>query len=59
MSDSDFVKFGMSSMRNISFHYIDEFGITKEEWAEMSENERDEALQEYVNQNVDAWVEEE
>lgn len=53
------IKFGMASHRNISFHYVDDSGISEEEWAEMSEREQDEALRDYVDNNVQVWVEDE
>jgi hypothetical protein len=50
------IKFGISSSRNISFHYEDESIFSDEDWAEMSEAERDAALMDYLNANVEVWV---
>lgn len=51
------VIFGMSSFRNISFDYRDDdSGYSQEEWSEMSEKEQDEALAEYLWENVDVYV---
>lgn len=52
---SDNVVFGISAPRNITFHYLDEQDITKEEWRGLTDTERDTILSEYVIENVDVW----
>lgn len=55
-SDDSPVEITYSSSRNITFHGTDEIGYTWGEWREMSEAERDEAVQEYVNELVEVYV---
>lgn len=56
---SEYIKFGISSRRNVTFNYVDDQYITKAEWALFSDKEKDVALEEFVWSCVEAWVEEE
>ena len=58
MADKDQVKFGYESPRNVSFQGKDDSGYTKAQWREMSEDERNQALQDYLNELVDVYVDE-
>lgn len=53
------VYFGLSSNRNVTFHYIEPSGYSKEEWDEMTDEEKEDTLLEYMHENVSVWVEEE
>lgn len=58
--DQDHVIFGMASPRNVSFHYLHEdSGFTKREWAELTKAEQDNVLWDYLNEQVQIWVEDE
>lgn len=51
-ADTDPVTFSYSSPRNISFRGSDGVGYTWGEWREMTQEERDEALDEAVYGNL-------
>ncbi len=57
LTGNDNVKFGIASPRNVSFRHSDDSGYSKAEWSEMSERERDDALREWLFEQVEAWVE--
>lgn len=59
-NDDDPVMARYASSRNISFcsRGGEELGITWGEWREMSDREQSEILQEYMNELVDVWIEE-
>ena len=58
-ADDDQVMVGFSSNRNISMrsHRPEELGYTWGDWREMSQDERHEAMNEYIHELVEAWVE--
>lgn len=59
-ADDDPVLVGFSSSRNASMHgKHEELGLTWGEWRAMTESERDDLMQEYVNELIDAHVERE
>jgi hypothetical protein len=59
-NDDDPVMVGYASSKNISFRNSsskgEELGVTWGEWREMTEKERDEVIEEYVNELVQVWV---
>lgn len=54
--DNEPVIFGYGSSKNVTFSGSDESGYTKGEWREMSQKDRDDALQEWLNELVDVYV---
>lgn len=54
--DDEPVIFGYDSSRNVSFHDEDESGYTKGEWRRMTEDERSDALQEFLNEIVEVYA---
>lgn len=58
--EDEFVVFGMSSNRNVSFNYNNDTSVySKAEWAEMTDREKDAVLMEYLCENVEVYVVEE
>lgn len=53
------VRFGAASSRNITFNELDDSGYSVEEWAEMSDAEKDQAMEEWLfgNSVVECWAE--
>jgi hypothetical protein len=56
MSSEETIRFGYASSKNISFRGEVDTGITREDWAEMSDAEKDEAVNEAVAELVEVWV---
>lgn len=55
-ADHDEVEVEYSSSSNISFHGKDSLGITWGDWREMSEKDRDDAVNEWLYNLVDVNV---
>ncbi len=53
---SDTIKFGYSASSNISFNGEIDTGITREEWAQMSEKEQDQEMDQAIYGLVDIYV---
>jgi hypothetical protein len=52
------VKVRLQSNLNISFNHVIDTEIEPEEWAELSEKEKDQVIEEVVWDNVEAFVDE-
>lgn len=50
------VKVRLQSPLNISFNHLEDTGIEREEWDEMSEKEQDQVIEAIVWENVDAFA---
>lgn len=51
------VQFGVGSHHVTDFRIVEDSGFTPSEWAGMTEDERTDALWEWVAAHVEAWVE--
>lgn len=50
------VKVRLQSPLNISFDHLEDTGIEREEWDEMSDKERDQVIEATVWENVEAFA---
>jgi hypothetical protein len=55
-SVSDTVKLGYAAFSNISYEGEWDTGISREEWDEMTDNEREEEITQIVFNDIDVWV---
>ncbi len=55
-SDTDTIRFGYESSKNITFRGEVETDITRDQWEAMSQKERDEAMNEAIWDLVQLWV---
>jgi hypothetical protein len=55
-SVSDTVKLGYTAFSNISYEGEWDTGISREEWDEMTDNEREEEITQIVFNDIDVWV---
>jgi hypothetical protein len=57
--DDDPVMMGYGAFSNITFHHPEggrESGYTWGDWREMSQESKDEAIQDFLNELVEVWV---